>query len=407
MRAFIYEGNLERLQKHVNRIAKKAVRYGNEAVSMMLTGAEEFRECYTGRDNVLTGKKIYETRRFIEVEVTGEAHCDGWRFIATVEHVSDGMNVIRRYDTSDGIRIPEKYRSTPPVCEHCGTNRRRKDTYLVYHETDDTWMQVGKTCLHDLTGGLSAEAIADWISLWDDVVKCEAPGEAGGERYYDVDEILRIACAVTRVRGFVPTRDDDGGYNDNSTREICLLHWTSERYGLSMEYQRDIVRWDMEHGYVEKDEDVETVRAWIASLEGDRDYVLNLKALCSRAYCTHRDVGLLVSAPHSMVRDAERAEQRRAEAARRRAEATGGQWVGTVGERIRVKVDHVRVLTSYETMYGWTYINGIWDEDGNAYIWKTSRVLGEDTKELVGTVKAHGEYRGAKQTELTRCKQSA
>ena len=48
------------------------------------------------------------------------------------------------------------------------------------------------------------------------------------------------------------------------------------------------------------------------------------------------------------------------------------------------------------------------DENGNVYTWKTSGGIycdeSIDEVELKGTVKAHNEYRGVKQTELTRCK---
>ena len=48
------------------------------------------------------------------------------------------------------------------------------------------------------------------------------------------------------------------------------------------------------------------------------------------------------------------------------------------------------------------------DKDGNIYTWKTSGGIYcngyADEVELKATVKAHNEFRGAKQTELTRCK---
>lgn len=45
-------------------------------------------------------------------------------------------------------------------------------------------------------------------------------------------------------------------------------------------------------------------------------------------------------------------------------------------------------------------------EDGNILIWKTGKWFGDDfdVTTITGTVKAHNEFRGVKQTELTRCK---
>lgn len=83
--------------------------------------------------------------------------------------------------------------------------------------------------------------------------------------------------------------------------------------------------------------------------------------------------------------------------------------VGKINERITVKVKSVKCVTSWETAYGTTRIYKILDEIGNVFTWKTGTFLEEETPgfSLVGTVKAHNEYRGIKQTELTRCRVAA
>ena len=61
-----------------------------------------------------------------------------------------------------------------------------------------------------------------------------------------------------------------------------------------------------------------------------------------------------------------------------------------------------------ETEFGYTYIYKMIGEDGNVYTWKTSKVIDEDEEVLIiGTIKNHNEYRGIKQTELTRCRVAA
>ena len=60
----------------------------------------------------------------------------------------------------------------------------------------------------------------------------------------------------------------------------------------------------------------------------------------------------------------------------------------------------------YDTQYGTTYIYRMCDKNNNEYIWKTSKFLdvkNGDIINLKGTVKAHNEYKGTKQTVLTRC----
>ena len=44
------------------------------------------------------------------------------------------------------------------------------------------------------------------------------------------------------------------------------------------------------------------------------------------------------------------------------------------------------------------------DVNDNIYTWKTTKVFKDGVTSLTGTVKTHNDYKGIKQTELTRCK---
>lgn len=106
--------------------------------------------------------------------------------------------------------------------------------------------------------------------------------------------------------------------------------------------------------------------------------------------------------------------------------------VGNIGDKITVEVKlvHEFQYTDYRfSYYGkdhFTYI--MEDADGNAFVWKTTNMLGMDvlkeerneskyytfegvhkgdTCTIKGTVKEHSEYKGVQQTVLTRCKVTA
>lgn len=97
------------------------------------------------------------------------------------------------------------------------------------------------------------------------------------------------------------------------------------------------------------------------------------------------------------------------------------KYVGAVGDRIET----VFILAKsfhYETQFGIMYVHLLKDENNNVFVWKTSTgSLGmwEDEQDggqryhrvaefgkctIRGTIKAHTEYKGTKQNELTRCK---
>jgi hypothetical protein len=99
-------------------------------------------------------------------------------------------------------------------------------------------------------------------------------------------------------------------------------------------------------------------------------------------------------------------------------------WVGSVGEKLRIKVK-VLSMTDIESFYGSVKLHRFIDENGNILVWFCSgmplqkkcaamedagyndpRVNVEpgDELEIIGNVKAHDTYKEKKQTSLTRVK---
>lgn len=107
------------------------------------------------------------------------------------------------------------------------------------------------------------------------------------------------------------------------------------------------------------------------------------------------------------------AQQKRAE------EKDESQYVGEVGAKIE-KVVSLKKVTSFDTQFGTMYIYIMQDEDGNDIVWKSSAILWKekpmagtapwvrykegDHLRIKGTVKELGNYKGRKQTVITRCR---
>ena len=83
------------------------------------------------------------------------------------------------------------------------------------------------------------------------------------------------------------------------------------------------------------------------------------------------------------------------------------QYVGSVGERLTLKATYTH-RAFYESYFGMTYIHNFVTDEGELLVWKTS--IGNigfadgERVEITATVKEHSEYKGKKQTTLTRCK---
>ena len=82
------------------------------------------------------------------------------------------------------------------------------------------------------------------------------------------------------------------------------------------------------------------------------------------------------------------------------------EYIGNVGDKVELDVTHKRTRY-YDTMFGTTWVHTFEDSAGNCLVWKTtsSQDFQDGEKYRVkGTIKAHDEYNGVKQTVLTRCK---
>lgn len=111
-------------------------------------------------------------------------------------------------------------------------------------------------------------------------------------------------------------------------------------------------------------------------------------------------------------REAEAKAEQEAREAQLRAQREISKHVGEIGERLSIKGTYQR-SGSWEQKsfagYGTVtmYVHTFKDADGNVFTWKTQNGISMEYGELVnlsGTVKEHAEYKGERQTVLTRCK---
>lgn len=79
---------------------------------------------------------------------------------------------------------------------------------------------------------------------------------------------------------------------------------------------------------------------------------------------------------------------------------------GTVGTRIKGIVATVTNVAYFDSQFGRTYVTTLRTDAGHTLVWKTGSWSGKrgERLTLTATVKAHSEYKGEKQTELSRCK---
>lgn len=381
----IPECRYEGLVKKLDRIARKCERFGNPFTVSRI--GEEYRT----EDGI--------TRKFVTLEVSGVAKVADWEFVGTVE-VHDGGNVIR---CAPDMEMPERFRHTSNVCEHCRTERPRNNLYVVRNVRTNEYRQVGGSCLALYTHGLNMEYCAAWM---DGLMEVEdaadgdwRDGEGLGPVYYDVERVIALACAAI----------DRGGYGSSQsaypTRAVV-----SElmRHGMSLDTRIDRANAWLPNGVRLTKDDISSVDAsrvqaiidYYVSLEDDGDFAHNVKVLLSEGYTRPENIGYLCYLPAGYARHLEQVAVRESRSSERH------MHYGEVGRRYKgMAVKSVRESGSYTTAYGVTTVYTIVLDDDTALTWKSSKSIDVDTcgRSVDFTVKEHGEYRGERQTLVTRC----
>jgi hypothetical protein len=345
----------------------------------------------------LTGKrppaKVYKI-----VEVTGKAPCiAGWTFVATLQHEGEGtiVRTVPTADVADGELAA--YRSAPPACDYCQTDRRRGDTFVLRSD-DGLLKQVGRSCLGAFLGGLSpdgAASRAEWLAAADDL--CGAAGEDGwaGGRSVEtatLESYLAFVAAAIRQDGWM-SRTAARDTNRQATADTALTCglWPSPMLPAAQRLYAT-------------DEDITLATGAIAyataNLSPVSDYEHNLDVVLRAGVITHRTAGIAAS----LIPWYQRALGRELERRRQAQLGAASQHVGVVGKRESFGVCVLERVFSIETQYGVLHIHKFADAQGNILVWKTGSAKLESGRQYTvkGTVKAHDEYKGTKQTTLTR-----
>lgn len=133
-------------QALVERFARKAARLGMPGPS--LTVLREYQRVwitqprggsigpYDGLSHCFVEDAIdVRATEMVEVEIAGERPVlAGWRFAAVIEATEAG-NLLRKHPDHVGD-LPLRFRDCTSACDHCGTIRRRVETFVVEEQYD-------------------------------------------------------------------------------------------------------------------------------------------------------------------------------------------------------------------------------------------------------------------------------
>ena len=276
-----------------------------------------------------------------------------------------------------------------------------------------------RECLKLFVTGIDIDAIATFESFIKEAEDAANPGDEffynRRARFVEVQRALELAQAATKMFGFVATRDNVGERNVFSTKNIVQAKLLKEMGCPSDLLNIDnterekinlaVAKLTVYSTYAENDisNDIIALREAVTELP-DEQYYNNLKTILANEYVPLDKLGLLVSAPKAISRYYESKKMQE----EKEKLAKSSNYIGEVGEKISVNFVSGREVACCETQFGLLHIYEFKDANGNTVVWKSSS--SKDIPEIgvvAGTVKAHEEYNGIKQTVILRAKITA
>lgn len=341
------------------------------------------------------------TRDMVTVDIAGERPVvAGWRFAAVIEATgTEAGNILRKSPHFSGD-LPERFRKCTSECDHCNTIRARNETFVV-HNAEGEFKQVGRTCLRDFTGNADPAA---WIAAYQfDVALDELAGWDEGEGGYAsarptvlVTGFLAMVAAQVRTVGYLSAA--------KARESIRPIMATGEEVFFGATHRDPAVRSAFVDAVTEEDRQLAAAAvAWVQSDDAGEvsDYVHNLRVYSAGEVVTSKGANTLASLIPAYRRFL-------GDTAAKTTKVNEHLPGAAIKARIRDLALTQVVEHSFDTMYGTKWILRFEDSAGRCVVWKTtSRGSGYkvgDRVLLTGTVKELGEYKGVRQTELTRCK---
>lgn len=352
------------------------------------------------------GAVLEPSRDFVTVKVFGAApKLAGWRFLAVIEHSDEG-NLVRKVPSAEApVRLD--VRANAATCEHCKTNRKRVETFIVQKIETGEQKQVGRQCIADFLGGESPESIARWAELvaafdFDEYEESEGGyGQTNNREFRaSLAEFLAWTVKIVNESGWLSrTEARDRGSLFLATADLSWSALTATDGTVTRADFGYLTDADRAAGH----ELVEWIEKYFESLDqskfDENEYLYNVRLIVDAGDVRFRTAGLAAS----IIRIRDKVLGDETHYGRRRSQDP--QYVGEIGKRSVFRNLVVYKISDFENAFGASHLHLFLDEQGNILKWVTgtTRLGIGRSYNVKGTVKEHKDYKGIKQTTLSRC----
>lgn len=392
---------LDELKLFVEKFNRKAKKLNLPSLSFEVIG-HEYITLKVYPDNPWSNE-TYKVKK-LHIEIMGTIPViSGYRFIGTIDH-AETVNIIRNASNTE---VPEYYRTAPVKCDHCQTKRRRTNSFIIQEVSTGEYKQVGRNCLADYLRSSEVNShvwyLTQLLSITDnyreDDDEMHHSGYAKQEHYYDLDRYM--ACVVRSV-------ETKGWVSSSEARDECTTSTAANALNACKPLSLKATPKEMDiwqEGQPTPDNIalaqliIQHIREDIGSKPIKTEFESNLIAIYGENLIAKKHIGYAASAYIVHQKHVE------AELKRQLAPAYADSHVGKPGERIALTLK-VTSLHYIDSEYGSTKVHNMIDAENHSFVWFASSTALEvgQTYTIKATIKNHSEYKGAKQTVLTRCK---
>lgn len=386
--------NIDKLHKQFEKINKRADKIGVDRVQII--EHDQYSNVHPDfkHQAKINGEHTVPHVQWVIVEIKGNApKIDGYQFIGTLDHYTVPGSVIVK--TVPGYNIPSDYFNTTNICDHCNKYRARIETFVLYNQQQNQYVQVGRNCLKDFFGhdpSKVARFLSALFSIEDQVNEQFGITSTLLDYQFDAKYVLNVTIACIRKFGWTSKAKAEQ-YETTSTADYVRYYVLPA----SDQYEKQMKQMLEQNLRFDQQDDIESSNAieWVKEQESSSEYIHNLKQLAKCEYISNQSINLWCSLVATYQRQQAKLNEQQSKL---------NQFYGEVKQRIELEVYLVNI-NSFESQFGTTFVYTFNDLDGRTFVWFTNKNLDieKQTKyNIKGTIKKHEQYKQTKQTHLSR-----
>jgi len=400
----VLSSKLGALRARITRINKIAHKLNVTPVALAILGTSiEVDKDATSHARKLDDLAPDVMRERTEIRITGETpKLADYAFVARID--PDGIV----FGAPDAPDVPNALVDRRGSCDHCGLDRKRNATFVVAN-ADGKMTLVGRNCLGDFLGAFSNDPhmiwkfLEDFETLTSDNGDSESAFGSTGDALFSPLDVLIATFKVIKTHGWLASGT---AFNNPGIGTPTASYVRTLLFDLTGKPLENLKREIADANVTLDDDRINGALAWARTVEGDNDYIRNIRTLANANGVGYKHIGFIASIIPAFDRAMER-ETERVFKAKAKADRPESNWVGAVGDRMTLKAVTLETVKELNGRFGISFLHKFTDGYGNDITWFASKdnicAVG-DTIAMTATVKRHDEFRGRKNTIVNRAK---